>query len=326
MENILTEDGKNIKLANGALMPAVGLGTFPGDHPEKTYEACVTAFKYGYRLLDCAFLYQNEAEVGRAVADSIKDGLINREDIFVTNKLWCTMHNPEDVQPACERSLKTMGLKYFDLYLIHWPFGAAKPDDPKEFFKVDAGGKKVYDPVPITDTWKALESLVDLGLCKAIGVSNFNINQMERILAIAKHPLANSQVESHLYLTQNDLVKFCSKHNISVTAYSPLFNPSRSWKKEGDPAFLVHNKTLVGIGKKYGKSAAQVLLRFQVQRGVAVVPKSFTPLRMASNIDIFDFKLSDEDMKILHGFNINYRVISGSSIVEGMENHPEFPW
>lgn len=325
MEKHLTEDGKNFKLANGALMPLLGLGTYTGEHPEQVYNACVAAVKSGYRLIDCAFAYQNEEEVGRAVAKCIKDGLIKREDIFITNKLWNTMHNPEDVQSACERSLKKMGLEYFDLYIIHWPFGIAKPDDPDEFFKLDADGKKIYDPVPLTDTWTAMETLVDLGLCKAIGLSNCSIDQMKRILAIAKHPLANNQVELQLYLSQNELVEFCAKNKISVTGYSPLYNPSRYWKRECDPPPLMDNETIVAMGKKYGKSPAQVMLRFQVQRGLAVVPKSFNPSRIALNLDIFDFKLSDEDMKTLHGFNINYRSIGGFG-VEGMEGHPEFPW
>ncbi|XP_071849423.1 aldo-keto reductase family 1 member A1-A-like [Apostichopus japonicus] len=325
MPNLLSDDGRNVRLPTGKLMPVLGLGTYTGDHADQVYNACVAALKSGYKLLDCAYAYGNEEEIGRAVKDCIKDGTIKRVDLFITNKLWNTMHRPEDVRPACERSLKTMGLDYFDLYIIHWPFALAKPDDPNQFFKLDDEGKKIMENVPIVDTWKAMETLVDAGLCKAIGLSNFNINQMERIRAIAKHPISNNQVEVQLYLSQVEMLQYCTKNNITMTAYSPLYAPRRIWQKEGDPPPLLDNETIIAIGKKYGKSPAQVMLRFQAQRGIAIVPKSFTPSRIKANIDIFDFKLKDEDMKALHGFNKDHRSIGGFAF-EGMDSHPEFPW
>lgn len=316
---------QTLKLNNGRSIPSLGLGTWKSQ-PGQVGEAVKAAIKAGYRHIDCAAIYGNEKEIGEAFKSCIGT-TVNREDLFITSKLWNTKHNPKDVYAAAKQTLDDLGLAYLDLYLIHWPI-AFKDGD--ERFPKDEQGNMIYAYHHPRDTWEAMEKLVDEGLVRAIGLSNFSSQQVDDIIDKARIKPSVLQVECHPYLNQEPLIEHCKNRNIVVTAYSPLGSPDRPWAKPEDPSLLEDPKMLE-IGKKYGKSPAQVCLRFQIQRGLAVIPKSVTPARIQSNIDIFDFELSAEDMKVIESFNIPFRVCVPMIEVDGKKvprdaSHPHYPF
>ncbi|XP_063390872.1 aldo-keto reductase family 1 member B1-like isoform X1 [Cydia fagiglandana] len=301
---------------NGKTIPAIGLGTWKSKPGEVT-QAVKDAIDIGYRHIDCAFVYGNEPEVGAALAAKFKDGTVKREDLFITSKLWNTFHRPDLVRGALLKTLENLGLKYLDLYLIHWP-QAYKEDG--ELFPVDAAGKIQFSEVDYVDTWKALEPLVAEGLVRSLGVSNFNSKQITRVLEVAKVKPVVNQVECHPYLNQKRLKDFCEARGIKLTAYSPLGSPDRPWAKPGEP-LLMEDPKLKAIADRLGKTPAQVLIRYQIDRGVIVIPKSVTKSRIASNFDVFDFKLSKEDLDLIDSFNVNGRFVPMTASL-GHKYHP----
>ncbi|KAI8488816.1 Aldose reductase [Branchiostoma belcheri] len=302
-----------VKLSTGASMPQVGLGTWQSKDNE-CYEAVKAALDAGYRHIDTAELYQNEKGIGRALKEKMGDGMA-RKDVFVVSKLWNTRHHPDDVMPACQKSLDDLGLDYLDLYLMHHPFPWARGDNLLPI----TDGKAEHSDVPFMDTWKAMENLVDAGLVKAIGVSNFNISQMEEVLTNGRIKPAVNQVESHPYVTCNRMLEFCTEKGVVMTAYCPLGAP-------GDLAdhglAVLEDPEIKKIAEKHGKSPAQVCLRWQVQRGVVVIPKSLRAARMVENSQIFDFKLSAAEVETINNLDQDKRVYKW----EWSKDHPQWPF
>jgi len=292
---------KSIKLNSGHMMPQFGLGTWKSKPGEVT-AAVSDAIDAGYRHIDCAYCYRNENEVGEALARKFKDGTVKREDIFITSKLWATFHSKDLVLKNLKITLKDLGLDYLDLYLIHWPMGYKEGCDPTQMEPKDADGKVLYSDVDYVESWLAMEELVKLGLVRSIGVSNFSKPQIERILEAGTIVPANNQVECHPQVPQKELFAWCQSKGISVTAYSPLGSPDRPWAKPDDPILMEH-PTVLSIAKKHNKTAAQVLIAFQLQRGFICIPKSVTKSRILSNMEVFDFTMSAADIATLEAMD-----------------------
>jgi len=290
---------QTVKLSSGHSMPVCGLGTWKSK-PGEVAASVKHAIKSGYRHIDCAAVYGNETEVGEGISDAMKEAGVKREDLFITSKLWNSRHHPDEVEPACKKTLQDLGLDYLDLYLIHWPYGFERGDN--NFPKNEDGTVRFDVDTHPSETFKAMEKLVEKGLVRSIGVSNFNSEQISDILEKCKIRPAANQVECHAYLNQAKLLKFCKDKDVVLTAYSPLGSPDRPWAAAGE-ASLLDDPKLVEMGKKYGKSAAQILLRWQIQRGVTVIPKSVTPSRIEENFKLFDFTISDDDVAVLDGFD-----------------------
>lgn len=319
-----TQVARTIQLNDGARMPVLGLGTWKSSHlPRTSLQGAVeAAIAAGYRHIDTAYCYCNEEDIGKALRSKMQQGIIRREDMFIVSKLWCTHHAPEDIPVCLNKSLKDLQLDYLDLYLMHFPVGLKKMGD-ELYPKKD--GRILTSDIDYVDVWKGMEALKASGKVKSIGVSNFNILQLERLLTMCTVPPAVIQVELHPYMVQTDLVEYCKSKNITLTAYSPFGSPARPPELstgDTDPHKLLEDPVVTGIARKHRHSPAQVLLRYHVQQGIVVIPKSDKPHHILENTKIFNFSLTEEDMAALRGLDRGWK----ACLFEDIKSHPYYPF
>jgi methylglyoxal/glyoxal reductase len=266
----LTLDSRAV-LNNGVEIPLLGLGVYQSPPGQTTENAVRYALMIGYRLIDTAQLYGNEEDVGRALR---KSG-VSRDDVFITTKVWNSDQGYESTLQACNKSLQKLGLSYLDLYLIHWPV-----------------------PEVSEETWKAMVRLLREQKTRAIGVSNYDLDDLSQLMQNSDVLPAVDQVEFHPFLYQERLLRFCEKNGIQMEAYSPLTRGMR-----------INHPTIVAVANKYRKTPAQVLIRWSLQHGLVVIPKSIQEDRILENSRVFDFQLEFEDMKLFDSLNENLRTV-----------------
>lgn len=314
-----TAEEHTIRLNNSQRLPLLTLGTHAPQLDEAEVEAAIrTAIEAGCRHFDAAQMYDNEKAVGKALRKLYKEGIIKREDVYITTKLWCTSMDPSDVMSACLKSLQRLQMDYVDAYLIHIPTAFVKGDDhwPK-----DESGKLILNQdVHYVQTWKVMEKIYREGLARSIGVSNFNEYQIKKIIDTCSIVPAINQVECHPYFAQEAMLKFCRENEIAMTAYAALGSPNRPWAA-GEPT-LLEDPVVNAIAQKHGKTPAQILTRFLIQRKISFVMKSKSPDRIKSNFQVFDFELTEDDMNELLALNKNERCY-GMQITE---EHKYFPF
>ncbi|KAJ9131987.1 NAD(P)H-dependent D-xylose reductase XYR1 [Pleurostoma richardsiae] len=295
----------NVKLNSGYDMPQVGFGLWKVDNPLAP-DTVYKAIKAGFRLFDGACDYGNETECGQGVARAIKEGLVKRSDLFIVSKLWNSFHEGDRVEPICRKQLADWGVDYFDLYIMHFPVALAYVDPsvryPPGWHYDDAATEIRTAKVPIQETWQAMERLVDAGLARSIGVSNCQSQTVYDILRYARIPPATLQVEHHPYNVQPELIRLAKAEGIQVTAYSS-FGPASfldfDMKSARETVPLLREPTINAVAKKYGRPAAQVLLRWSTQRGLAVIPKTLEVSEMLENLDHTSFDMSQEDLDLI---------------------------
>jgi len=310
------------RLGDGTEMPALGLGTWKSE-PEEVYHAVRTALEVGYRHIDCAAIYQNEEEVGRALRDAFAAGDAKRDDLWITSKLWNDSHLPEQTRPAIETSLKKLGLEYLDLYLIHWPValrpGTLLPSGPEDFIPLSEA--------PLETTWEAMLALGELGLARHVGVSNFSRGQIARVRDATGTAPAVNQVELHPYLQQSGLLEACEELGVAVTAYSPLGSPdSAAFMGRHDDVLLTRHPTIVSIAEAHGATPGQVLIAWALARGTSVIPKSVNPGRIAENWGARELTLTPTDMAAIAALDRHQRKVDGSFWFIGETYSAETLW
>ncbi|MCC5913277.1 MAG: aldo/keto reductase [Balneolaceae bacterium] len=300
---------KKLTFRDGDKIPAIGLGTWKSD-PGKVGDAVSAALETGYRHIDCAAIYGNEAEIGEALQKSYSDLGISRKDVWLTSKLWNREHKREDVIPALKQTLSDLQTDYLDLYLIHWPV-AFRPD--LEGFPRSDDDYLPLSEVPLTETWDAMLEAKKQGLIRHAGVSNFSIKKLKELIRHLGEDPEMNQVELHPYLQQKELLKFCKEKGILLTSYSPLGSGDRPerLKKEGEPT-LLDNEVILSIAEKQEATPAQVLIQWAVARGTCVIPKSTNPGRIDENFNSKEVDLDEEDMEQIESLDIHFRYLDGT--------------
>ncbi|MDR0954076.1 MAG: aldo/keto reductase [Rikenellaceae bacterium] len=288
---------------NGDRMPLLGLGTWQSE-PEKLYEAVLTAVRAGYRHIDCAYVYQNEEAVGRALKYLIDNGEVRREELWITSKLWNSFHRREQVIPALRHTLASLQLDYLDMYLVHWPLvfceGVMFPQSVADLVSLSE--------IPIAQTWSGMEEAHREKLTRHIGVSNFSIKKLKELLATCAVRPENNQIELNPYLQQPALVDYCLAENIAVTAFSPLGKGDQAFK---DGLNLYRDPVIVRTAQEQHATPAQVLLRWAIQKGIAVIPKSVTPSRIRENFEAVNLVLTTDQMAAIDRLDRHHRMSGG---------------
>jgi D-xylose reductase len=302
----------------------LGLWKIPNNQCSDTV---YNAIKLGYRHLDSACDYGNEVEVGQGINRAIADGLCAREDLSITSKLWNTYHAREHVKPALEKILSDLKLDYLDTFLIHFPIAQAfvpfeKRYPPEWFYEPEAENPAMkLAPVPLYETWQAMEDLVGEGLVKQIGVCNYNSGLLHDLMAYATIKPAQLQIESHPYLTQESLIRLAKNYGMSVTAFSPFGALSYiELEMAGENESVLNQTIITQCAQHYNKTPAQIVLRWGVQRGCSVITKTTKVERLKENLDVFDFELTDKEMATISGLNKNRRFNDPGNFCEAAFN------
>ncbi len=314
---------KKLTFRNGDTMPILGLGTWKS-RPGEVYNAVREAIRIGYRHIDCAFIYMNEKEIGQALADAINEGDVTREELWITSKLWNNSHATDAVIPALKKTLDDLQLQYLDLYLVHWP----------HVFRSDCiNAASAEDTIPIEElptieTWKGMELAVEAGLTKHIGVCNFNQHKLADLVSKATIKPEMNQVELHPQLHQKNLLAYCKKNGIHMTAYSPLGSPDRSaGMKADDEPNLFEHPIITKLAHQHNCSPAQIMIAWAMERGTAVIPKSVNAERLKQNFESTEIQLSSTDMEKMDTADNGYRIIKGQFwAFEGSDYSVDWLW
>ena len=299
---------ETLQFANGDQMPILGLGTWKST-PGEVYKAVKEALRIGYRHIDCAPIYGNEAEVGQALADSFKEGVTSRDQLWITSKLWNNSHAPENLQPSLEKTLSDLQIDSLDLYLIHWPVVLRK----EVLFHESVNDLIALDDLPIIKTWSVMEEMVDKGLCNHIGVSNFSVAKLKGLLTDGNLKPEMNQIELHPYLQQPAMLEFCKSNGIHLTGYAPLGSADRPERlKVEDEPILLEEPAITTIAERHGITPAQLVLSWAIHRRTAVIPKSVNPGRLKQNLSAAEVSLAQDDMQEMAGLDRHRRYVSGT--------------